>query len=150
MKNKPGTHFRQKVTIDEIEFDSKREATFYQNFVKGKVARFTYHPKFTIDEQFPIGGRVMKAKTYVPDFLIYDEEGDWAHVIDIKTGFNFKAIDSGTRDKFRLFAKFYHFPVEIVVPSTKTFRMKILGLVGGFDDIRMSSLNYQVRDLIGN
>ena len=92
----------------------------------------------------------MKAKTYVPDFLIYDEEGDWTHVIDIKTGFNFKAIDSGTRDKFRLFAKRYNFPVEIVVPSTKTFRMKILGLVGGFDDIRMSSLDYQVRDLIGN
>ena len=149
MKNKPGTHFSQKVTIDEIEFDSKREAIFYQNFVKGKVARFTYHPKFTIDEQFQLGGRKVKAKTYVPDFLIYDKEGNWAHVIDIKTGFSFKAIDSGTRDKFRMFEKFYNFPVEIVVPSTKTFRVKILGLVGGFDDIHMSNLSYSVRDLIG-
>lgn len=149
MKNKPGTHFRQKVTIDGIEFDSKREAAFYQNFFRGKVARFTYHPKFVIDEQFQLGGRKVKAKTYVPDFLIYNKEGDWAHVIDIKTGFSFKAIDSGTRDKFRMFEKFYNFPVEIVVPSTKTFRVKILGLVGGFDDIKMSSLDYSVRDLIG-
>lgn len=142
-------HFAQKIVIDQIRFDSKREATFYQNFVKGKVSFFDYHPKFVIDEQFRIGGRMMKSKTYVPDFLIYDEEGNWAHVIDIKTGFSFKAIDSGTRDKFRLFAKFYHFPVEIIVPSTKTFRVKILGLVGGFDDIHMSNLSYSVRDLIG-
>ena len=56
MKNKPGTHFGQKVVIDGYKFDSKREGAFYQNFVKGKVPWFDYHPKFTIDDQFPVGG----------------------------------------------------------------------------------------------
>ncbi|MCP9357964.1 DUF1064 domain-containing protein [Liquorilactobacillus satsumensis] len=146
--NKAGTHFATKPVMDGMKFDSKREMQFYANFIKGKH-RFEYHKKYPLFDKFAVGGMNMFGASYTPDFVIYDADGNVAHILDIKTGFSSSAINSGIRLRFELFARRYGKPVEIIVPATKTFRMKILGLTTPFEVRKFSNFDYTVFDLIG-
>lgn len=150
MKNKPGTHFGQKVVIDGYKFDSKREAQFYTTFVRNCPYRFDTQHKFTLQDSCAIGGLKLRKIDYIADFVIYDEDNSISHVIDIKNGYSPYAVDAKSRIKFKLFAARYGMPVEVIVPRKHDFRLRILGLTTKFEEQVFNNFDYSVRDLIGN
>lgn len=120
-------HFGQKVELDGITFDSMKEAQFYLQFVKPSGKRFTCHENFEVLGKFEVGGYTQRGMFYRPDFVIYGPEGR-EHVYDVKTSLSARGIDSAAMMRFKLFAKRYGLPVEVVVPRRHDFKMKVFGL----------------------
>lgn len=48
-----GFTFRKKVVIDGLKFDSMKEASFYQLYLKPSGYQFTTQERFTLLETFP-------------------------------------------------------------------------------------------------
>lgn len=119
-------HFGQKVELDGITFDSMKEAQFYLQFVKPSGKRFTCHENFEVLGKFEVGGYTQRGMFYRPDFVIYGPEGR-EHVYDVKTSLSSRGIDKGALLRFKLFARRYGLPVEVVVPTKNSFRMKLFG-----------------------
>jgi hypothetical protein len=79
----------KKVTIDGIEFDSKRESEYYEHFVDvanaGLVTKIECHPRYTLLESFRGNdGRVERAITYRPDFRLTYSDGS-VEVVEVKS-----------------------------------------------------------------
>ena len=76
----------KKVTIDGIEFDSKRESEYYLRYKDDKsIAKIECHPKYTLLESFRgIDGKVERAITYKPDFRITYADGT-IEVVEVKS-----------------------------------------------------------------
>lgn len=119
-------HFGKKVIIDGIEFPSLKEGRFYQQFIKNCGKNYHVHPSYPLIEKFEVGGYPMRGVTYAPDFVIFDGD-EIAHVYDVKTSLSSKAIDNAAKLRFKLFAKRYGVPVEVVVPRKSDFKMKFFG-----------------------
>ena len=83
------------------------------------------------------------------DFVIYDEQGNLKHVLDIKNSFKAPyGIDTAASNRFKLFAKKYQIPVEVIVPRTHDFRMKVVGTTKKFEPIILDDLGYDLRAVI--
>lgn len=48
------SHFGKKVVIDGLKFDSMKEASFYQLYLKPSGYQFTTQERFTLLETFPL------------------------------------------------------------------------------------------------
>lgn len=159
-------HFGRKVELDGITFDSKKEAQFYQQFVKPSSKRFTCHENFDLVSKFSVGGYTQRGIFYRPDFVIYGPDGR-EHVYDVKTSLSAQGIDKSAMLRFKLFAKRYGMPVEVVVPRRNDFKMKLFGFTT--TDIQsphqrkkrngqvvidhydvFSNIDYDIRKIIGN
>jgi len=76
-----------KVTVDDITFDSIKEANFYLELkmrVKAKdIKSFELQPKFLLQDSFVKNGEKIRKITYIADFLIYHINGEKT-VVDVK------------------------------------------------------------------
>lgn len=79
----------EKVEIDNIKFDSKRESEYYKHFVDmanaGIVTKIECHPKYTLLDSFKdCNGKTERAITYKPDFRITYADGT-IEVVEVKS-----------------------------------------------------------------
>lgn len=76
----------KKVVVDNILFDSKKEANYYI-YLKmledaGKISGLRLQEKFVLQPSFKLNGKTYRAITYVADFVYKDDKG--MHVVDTK------------------------------------------------------------------
>lgn len=101
----------KKVMIDNILFDSKKEANYY-TYLKllekaGKITDLELQKKFILQPSFKLNGKTYRAITYIADF-VYKENGQ-VHVVDTK-GYRTQAY----KIKKKLFMKKYGIEIEEV------------------------------------
>ena len=79
----------KKVIVDEIEFDSKKEAKRYQELKllekSGKIRDLKLQPVFLLQEGFYYKGKAQRQITYKADFEYIDERGQ--RVVEDVKGF---------------------------------------------------------------
>ena len=77
----------QKVVIDNIRFDSKKEANYYTKLKilrdAGKITDLELQKKFILQDKFTLNGKTYRAITYVADFVYKDQDGR-THIVDTK------------------------------------------------------------------
>lgn len=77
-----------KVIVDDIEFDSKKEANRYKELKLlekyGKINDLKLQPKFLLQESFKKNGKTYRAIHYIADFSYYDIENKNYVVEDTK------------------------------------------------------------------
>ncbi|EAF2754365.1 DUF1064 domain-containing protein [Listeria monocytogenes] len=77
----------KKVVIDDIKFDSKAEAAYYQQLkllkMSGEVVSFDLQPEFVLQESFRKNGKLYRAIKYRADFLVRYKDGH-EELIDVK------------------------------------------------------------------
>lgn len=77
----------KKVVIDNIKFDSKAEAAYYQQLkllkMTGEVVSFDLQPEFILQDSFRKNGKLYRAIKYKADFLVLYKDGH-EELIDIK------------------------------------------------------------------
>lgn len=99
----------KKVMIDNILFDSKKEANYY-TYLKmleraGKIKNLELQKKITLQGSFKLNGKTIRAITYIADFVYEDDKG--VHVVDTK-GYRTEVY----KIKKKLFAKKYGIEIE--------------------------------------
>jgi hypothetical protein len=84
IKNKYGSN---KIVVDGITFDSKDEARYYEYLkkrkAKGEILNFELQPTYELIPKFRKLGKLYRAVTYTPDYLIYHLDGA-EELIDVK------------------------------------------------------------------
>ena len=69
----------RKVTVDDIVFDSKKEALKYEELKllkrAGEITEFELQPKFVLQEGFRHKGKAIRPITYTADFKITYPDG---------------------------------------------------------------------------
>ena len=120
-------HFGKKVHYKDWDFDSEKERDFFIRFIENSGKKFKVHPSYKVVDKFPVGGYNQRGITYAPDFVVFDDEGAIAHVYDVKTGINQRAVDTSAKLRFKLFSLKTGMPVEVVVPHKHDFKMKLFG-----------------------
>ena len=138
-------HFGKKVHYKDWDFDSEKERDFFIRFIESSGKKFKIHPSYKVVDNFPVGGYNQRGITYAPDFVVFDDEGAIAHVYDVKTGINQRAVDTAAKLRFKLFSLRTGLPVEVVVPRQHDFKMKLFG----FTDPRIQEAHAR-RDRHGN
>lgn len=117
-----------KIKIDDITFDSQKEANFYIRFVKDSGYKYEIHKPYILLNKFVVKDNVnIRGLKYTPDFVIYDKQGKILHVYDVKNSFTVYGIDQAAQLRFKLFMYTYHLPLECVVVRTHDFKTTILG-----------------------
>jgi len=102
-----------KTVIDNITFDSKNEAEFYEMLkllkAGGKIKDFTLQPKFEIFQGFKRGDKKYQAINYVADFQIIHNDGQ-IEIVDVKT-------EGTITDVFKIKQKMFlaQFPYELSI-----------------------------------
>lgn len=150
-KKRAGTWFGEKVKLDGYTFDSQKEAAFYKRFIKDSGYKFDVHKSFRLHPIIEMCGGMLRLRSsnYTPDFVLYNEDGSIAHVVDVKNSFNTTyAIDAAASLRFKMFAYKYKTPVEVVVPRVKSFRVKVLGGTKKFEPVSKVDFDYSVQDLV--
>lgn len=83
----------KKVTIDGINFDSKKEAEYYMQLKllkrAGEIKDFGLQEKFLLQDGFDKKGKHYRPITYYADFIISHNDGS-TEVVDVKASKNFK------------------------------------------------------------
>lgn len=142
------SHFGKKVVLDGFKFDSLKEATFYQRYIKPSGYQFTTQERFTLLETFPLELVKLRQTVYKSDFVVYDKNGSIKHVYDVKNGYTEYAIDQKSKIKFSLFARKYGIPVEVVVMRKNYFNVAILGTTKKVKPVPMINIDYDWQDII--
>lgn len=77
----------KKVVIDNIKFDSKAEAAYYQQLkllkMSGEVVSFDLQPEFILQDSFVKNGKKYHAIKYRADFLVRYKDGH-EELIEVK------------------------------------------------------------------
>lgn len=120
-------HFGKETTLDGHGFDSKKEALFYQRFIKPSGYAFEIHRPFKYAQTKGKASVKVGSKTYTPDFVVY-ENGEIKHIYDVKTSTSPAGMTQGAKDNIYWFQRFTPYFVEIVVPRLNDFKMSLYGL----------------------
>lgn len=92
----------KKVEVDNIRFDSKAEALYYQQLKlrkrAGEVMDFYLQPEFIILDGYTYKGKKVRPIKYRADFKVYHANGV-VEVVDVK---GFKTKDYGLKRKMFL------------------------------------------------
>lgn len=84
---KKNKYNNKKTIVDGIEFDSKKEAEYYQKlkFLKraGEIKDFGLQPRYELQPKFSKNGKTYRAITYIADFVIDNTDGT-TDVVDVK------------------------------------------------------------------
>lgn len=102
----------KKIVVDNILFDSKKEANYYI-YLKmledtGKIIDLELQKKFILQQGFKLNGKTYRAINYIADFVYKDLKGQ-VHVVDVKSEATKK--DKVYRLKKKMLA--YKFGIEI-------------------------------------
>lgn len=140
-------HYGNKVKENGITFDSQKEYNFYKRFLENSgVESITIHEKFNLLEKNVVNDKItLRGITYRPDFVVRDR-GMITHVFDVKNSFGAYGVDRGAGIVFKLFAKQYGIPVEVVVVRTHDFKTKILGTTKKYEIQYHDNVNYDWRE----
>lgn len=110
--NKKTKYNAKKVTIDNIEFDSKAEGQYYlhlhERVNKGEIVSFSLQPKFLLQDAFQKNGKTFRKIEYKADFEIIHQDGS-IEIIDVK---GFETADF--KIKRKLFEKKYPYTLTLV------------------------------------
>lgn len=102
----------KKVVVDNILFDSKKEANYYTKLKilrdAGKILDLELQKRFVLQQGFKLHGKTYRAITYIADFVYKDQEGQ-THVVDTK-GYRTEVY----KIKKKLFMKKYGIEIEEV------------------------------------
>lgn len=102
----------KKVVVDNILFDSKKEANYYTKLKilkdAGKISGLRLQEKFVLQPSFKLHDKTYRAITYVADFVYKDSQGQ-VHVVDTK-GYRTEVY----KIKKKLFMKKYGIEIEEV------------------------------------
>lgn len=102
----------KKVVVDNILFDSKKEANYYTKLKilkdAGKISDLELQKRFVLQQGFKLHGKTYRAITYVADFVYKDQEGQ-THVVDTK-GYRTEVY----KIKKKIFMKKYGIEIEEV------------------------------------
>lgn len=102
----------KKVVVDNILFDSKKEANYYTKLKilrdAGKILDLELQKRFVLQQGFKLHGKTYRAITYIADFVYKDSKGQ-VHVVDVKSEATKK--DKVYRLKKKMLA--YKFGIEI-------------------------------------
>lgn len=102
----------KKVVVDNILFDSKKEANYYTKLKilrdAGKILDLELQKRFVLQQGFKLHGKTYRAITYIADFVYKDQEGQ-THVVDTK-GYRTQVY----KIKKKLFMKKYGTEIEEV------------------------------------
>lgn len=88
---KKSKYFSKKTVVDNIKFDSKKEAKRYielramQN--AGLISNLEMQPKFELQRAFTLNGINHRAISYKPDFKYYDLKKEVMTIEDVKGGY---------------------------------------------------------------
>lgn len=100
----------KKTMIDNILFDSKKEANYYTLLKMlekaNKISDLELQKKFILQGHFKLNGKTIRAITYIADFVFKDDKGN-LHVIDTK-GYRTDVY----KIKKKLFEKKYGIEIE--------------------------------------
>ena len=90
----------EKVEIDNIKFDSKRESQYYLRYKANKsIVKIEVHPRFILLNSFKdCNGKTERAITYKPDFRITYADG-MVEVVEVKSKRTAKESDYIMRRK---------------------------------------------------
>lgn len=103
--NKPNKYHNQKVQIDGITFDSKKEAYRYQQLklmkATGKITGFDIQPKFLLIKGFEKNGKKYRPAYYIADFKVVYPNGN----IEIEDTKGFRTKEFNLKQK--LFESLY-------------------------------------------
>ena len=85
--NKKSKYNNIKTIVDDITFDSKREAEYYCQLKllkrAGEIKDFGLQPRYELQPTFKKNGTTHRSITYVADFIIDNNDGT-TEVVDIK------------------------------------------------------------------
>lgn len=83
-------YLNKKMTVDNIKFDSKKEAQYYiflkSLYKAGKIKKLILQPEFELQPKYRKNGRTIRAIKYIADFHVVYEDGS-EEIIDVKGGF---------------------------------------------------------------
>ena len=102
----------KKVVVDNILFDSKKEANYYTKLKilrdAGKIVDLELQKRFVLQQGFKLNGKTYRSITYVADFVYKDDKGQ-VHIVDTK-GYRTEVY----KIKKKLFMKKYGIEIEEV------------------------------------
>ena len=102
----------KKVVVDNILFDSKKEANYYTKLKilrdAGKITDLELQKRFVLQQGFKLKEKTYRAITYIADFVYKDLHGQ-VHVVDTK-GYRTEVY----KIKKKLFMKKYGTEIEEV------------------------------------
>lgn len=81
-------YFSKKITVDNIKFDSKKEANYYLKLKmllkSGVIKNLELQKEFLLQESFKINKKTRRKITYKADFTYFSTLDDKLHVVDVK------------------------------------------------------------------
>lgn len=136
--------------FDGHKFDSQKEAQFFRGFIHGRGLKYDVHKSFQLHPMIELDNGVrLRSSKYTPDIVVYNNDGEIMHVYDVKSGFNTTYnIDPAAALRFKLFTQEYGVPVEVVVPRTHDFKVKIVGTTKKANPIVKNSVAYKWQDAV--
>lgn len=111
-------YLAKKTTVDNITFDSMREAQYYAELKRqkesGLIKEFKIQPRYTVLEAYrhPTTRKMVRKVEYVADFLITLPDGS-ERVTDVKS--KITAKNPVYRLKKKLFESRYQIPIHEVL-----------------------------------
>lgn len=82
MKKRGNKYGAKKTIVDGISFDSKAEATYWNQHKKHKGIK--RQVKFVLMKPFRKYGKSFREVSYIADFVFYDDQGKILKVVDVK------------------------------------------------------------------
>ena len=77
-----------KMVVDRIIFDSKKEAMFYLHLrtllKQGKIKDLELQKEYILQDKFKINGKTQRKISYKADFTYFSVEDNKLHVVDVK------------------------------------------------------------------
>ncbi|NLB18633.1 MAG: DUF1064 domain-containing protein [Syntrophomonadaceae bacterium] len=102
----PSKYLSKKTTIDNIVFDSQKEAEFYSELKllqrTGVIDGFELQPEFILQEGFTREGKRYRPIKYRADFRVYYPDGR-IEIVDVKPSKSFKTKEYRLKKKLLLF-----------------------------------------------
>ncbi|CEN29357.1 DUF1064 domain-containing protein [Lactococcus piscium] len=95
-----------KTKVDDIVFDSKAEALYYQLHKHDKGMKM--QEKFVLMDKFRLNGKAYREIAYVPDFTFYDDDDNLIKIVDVKG-----MLTSGFKIKAKMFANRYNMQITV-------------------------------------
>lgn len=110
-------YYSKKVIVDNIKFDSKKEAAYYLKLKlllkSGAIKNLELQKEYILQDSFKLNKKTRRKITYKPDFTYISTLDNKLHVIDVKSSFTAK--DKTYRIKKKLFEYKYGIEIEEII-----------------------------------
>lgn len=81
-------YYSKKITVDNINFDSKKEANYYLKLKmllkSGAIKDLELQKEFILQDKFKINGKTRRQISYKADFTYFSTQDNKLHIVDVK------------------------------------------------------------------